>query len=112
MATQDSDQAERLRKAFEAGIEVGAQLMYEKLQRSFGDHLLDTSPHADLLDTPIEDLGLKDSTKKVLDRNGVRTARHLVYMTEADLLAYQLLGQRGLDDVIRTLSECGLHLKR
>jgi DNA-directed RNA polymerase alpha subunit len=108
--TTDKVQVQRLSEAFEAGIEVGQRRMLEKLHRMFADLEFDVC-NAQLLDMPIEELHVQQHTYEVIRLNQVQTLRDLISKSEADLLAYHLLGQRGLDDVIQALAEHGLHLK-
>ncbi len=59
----------------------------------------------------IEDLGLSTRTENALVGASVRTAGGLARKTEADLLSTDGLGEKGINEIKKALSDLGLELK-
>ncbi len=73
-----------------------------------GDHM-----HADseILKTRISELQLPPRVEAALDNASIRTVGGLVRKREDDLLAIEGLGQKGMQDIKRALSNMGLTLR-
>jgi DNA-directed RNA polymerase subunit alpha len=68
-------------------------------------------PDADVLKTRIEDLNLSVRTMKALSNASIRTVGGLARKSEEDLLSLEGLGQKGITEIKRVLSNFGLTLK-
>lgn len=81
-------------------------------EESTGSHKGD-SMHADseILKTRISELSLPPRVEQALDNASIRTVGGLVRKREDDLLAIEGLGQKGMQDIKRALSNMGLTLR-
>ena len=66
---------------------------------------------AEILKTRITELNLPQRVEQALDNASIRTVGGLVRKREDDLLAIEGLGQKGLQDIKRALSNLGLTLR-
>jgi DNA-directed RNA polymerase subunit alpha len=66
---------------------------------------------AEMLKTRITELNLPQRVEAALDNASIRTVGGLVRKREDDLLAIEGLGQKGLQDIKRSLSNLGLTLR-
>ena len=66
---------------------------------------------AEMLMTRITELNLPQRVEQALDNASIRTVGGLVRKREDDLLAIEGLGQKGLQDIKRSLSNLGLTLR-
>lgn len=66
---------------------------------------------AEMLKTRITELSLPQRVEMALDNASIRTVGGLVRKREDDLLAIEGLGQKGLQDIKRSLSNLGLTLR-
>jgi DNA-directed RNA polymerase subunit alpha len=66
---------------------------------------------AEVLKTRIAELNLPQRVEQALDNASIRTVGGLVRKREDDLLAIEGLGQKGLQDIKRALSNLGLTLR-
>lgn len=66
---------------------------------------------AEMLKTRITELSLPQRVEQALDNASIRTVGGLVRKREDDLLAIEGLGQKGLQDIKRALSNLGLTLR-
>jgi DNA-directed RNA polymerase subunit alpha len=66
---------------------------------------------AEMLKTRISELALPQRVEAALDNASIRTVGGLVRKREDDLLAIEGLGQKGLQDIKRALSNLGLTLR-
>jgi DNA-directed RNA polymerase subunit alpha len=66
---------------------------------------------AEMLKTRITELNLPQRVEQALDAASIRTVGGLVRKREDDLLAIEGLGQKGLQDIKRSLSNLGLTLR-
>jgi len=66
---------------------------------------------AEILKTRISELSLPQRVEDALDNASIRTVGGLVRKREDDLLAIEGLGQKGLQDIKRALSNLGLTLR-
>jgi DNA-directed RNA polymerase alpha subunit len=66
---------------------------------------------AEILKTRITELSLPQRVEMALDNASIRTVGGLVRKREDDLLAIEGLGQKGLQDIKRSLSNLGLTLR-
>ncbi len=76
--------------------------------------IVDSSDSLDLTDATkvkIEDLGLSTRTENALVTASVRTAGGLARKSEADLLATDGLGEKGINEIKKALFDLGLTLK-
>ncbi|MEI6494698.1 MAG: DNA-directed RNA polymerase subunit alpha C-terminal domain-containing protein, partial [bacterium] len=71
-----------------------------------------TGDEDDILKTKVEDLNLSVRTAKSLDTAVIRTVGGLVRKSEEDLLALSGLGDKGIQEIKRALSNYGLTLKQ
>ncbi len=69
------------------------------------------TPDAEVLKTRITELKLPQRVEDALDNASIRTVGGLVRKREDDLLAIEGLGQKGLQDIKRALSNLGLTLR-
>ena len=67
---------------------------------------------AEMLKTRIAELTLPQRVEDALDNASIRTVGGLVRKREDDLLAIEGLGQKGLQDIKRALSNLGLTLRQ
>jgi DNA-directed RNA polymerase subunit alpha len=70
-----------------------------------------TPMDAEILKTRITELSLPQRVEAALDNASIRTVGGLVRKREDDLLAIEGLGQKGLQDIKRSLSNLGLTLR-
>jgi DNA-directed RNA polymerase subunit alpha len=70
-----------------------------------------TPMDAEMLKTRITELKLPQRVEDALDQASIRTVGGLVRKREDDLLAIEGLGQKGLQDIKRSLSNLGLTLR-
>lgn len=70
------------------------------------------APDAELLKTRITELKLPQRVEQALDNASIRTVGGMVRKREDDLLAIEGLGQKGLQDIKRALSNLGLTLRQ
>lgn len=80
-----------------------------KLPRDGGDK--GTPMDAEMLKTRITELSLPQRVEQALDNASIRTVGGLVRKREDDLLSIEGLGQKGLQDIKRALSNLGLTLR-
>jgi DNA-directed RNA polymerase subunit alpha len=76
--------------------------------------IVDTGDALDITDASkvkIEDLGLSTRTENALVAAAIRTAGGLARKTEADLLSTDGLGEKGITEIKKALSDLGLELK-
>jgi DNA-directed RNA polymerase subunit alpha len=66
---------------------------------------------AEILKTRITELSMPQRVEQALDNASIRTVGGLVRKREDDLLAIEGLGQKGLQDIKRALSNLGLTLR-
>jgi DNA-directed RNA polymerase subunit alpha len=71
-----------------------------------------TPMDAEVLKTRITELALPQRVEDALDNASIRTVGGLVRKREDDLLAIEGLGQKGLQDIKRALSNLGLTLRQ
>jgi DNA-directed RNA polymerase subunit alpha len=71
-----------------------------------------TPMDAEILKTRITELTLPQRVEDALDEASIRTVGGLVRKREDDLLAIEGLGQKGLQDIKRALSNLGLTLRQ
>lgn len=71
----------------------------------------DKSQDSEILKTRITELNLPQRVEQALDNASIRTVGGLVRKREDDLLAIEGLGQKGLQDIKRALSNLGLTLR-
>ena len=88
----------------EIGMEEMSALRPEKAERA---QPLDS----EILKTRITELALPQRVEDALDNASIRTVGGLVRKREDDLLAIEGLGQKGLQDIKRALSNLGLTLR-
>ena len=67
---------------------------------------------AEVLKTRITELGLPQRVEQALDNASIRTVGGMVRKREDDLLTIEGLGQKGLQDIKRALSNLGLTLRQ
>lgn len=70
------------------------------------------APDAELLKTRMTELKLPQRVEQALDNASIRTVGGLVRKREDDLLSIEGLGQKGLQDIKRALSNLGLTLRQ
>ena len=76
--------------------------------------IIETSDSLDLTDASkvkVEDLGLSTRTENALVAASVRTAGGLARKSETDLLSTDGLGEKGIHEIKKALSDLGLELK-
>ena len=66
---------------------------------------------SEMLKTRITEMKLPQRVEMALDNASIRTVGGLVRKREDDLLAIEGLGQKGLQDIKRALSNLGLTLR-
>ncbi|MFZ2886497.1 MAG: DNA-directed RNA polymerase subunit alpha [Minisyncoccia bacterium] len=71
----------------------------------------DKQADAEMLKTRITELNMPQRVEQALDQASIRTVGGLVRKREDDLLAIEGLGQKGLQDIKRALSNLGLTLR-
>lgn len=74
-------------------------------------HREDKSGDSEMLKTRITEMNLPQRVEQALDAASIRTVGGLVRKREDDLLAIEGLGQKGLQDIKRALSNLGLTLR-
>jgi len=84
-----------------AAVDVGASTREER----------GPAPDAEILKTRITELSMPQRVEDALDNASIRTVGGLVRKREDDLLAIEGLGQKGLQDIKRALSNMGLTLR-
>lgn len=72
----------------------------------------EVTPDTELLKTRIAELKLPPRVEQALDNASIRTVGGLVRKREDDLLAIEGLGQKGMQDIKRALSNLGLTLRQ
>ncbi|MBI4079966.1 DNA-directed RNA polymerase subunit alpha [Candidatus Kaiserbacteria bacterium] len=70
------------------------------------------APDSEMLKTRVSELNLPQRVEAALDNASIRTVGGLVRKREDDLLAIEGLGQKGLQEVKRSLSNLGLTLRQ
>ena len=84
-------------------------------QMSDGEKELENAPKnegdEDILKTRIEDLNLGSRTQKALAAASIRTVGGLIRKKENDLLDIEGLGEKGVQEIKRALSNFGILLK-
>jgi DNA-directed RNA polymerase subunit alpha len=73
--------------------------------------MMDEEDTTDATKVKIEDLGLSTRTENALISASVRTAGGLARKTQEDLLATDGLGEKGISEIKKALSDLGLSLK-
>jgi len=91
--------------------EEAPDLPMSDLPRSMRDEGRDTVD-AEMLKTRITELALPPRVEAALDNASIRTVGGLVRKREDDLLSVEGLGQKGLQDIKRALSNLGLTLRQ
>lgn len=81
-----------------------AELMPERSDKA--------APDSEMLKTRVSELNLPQRVEAALDNASIRTVGGLVRKREDDLLAIEGLGQKGLQEVKRALSNLGLTLRQ
>lgn len=71
----------------------------------------DKADNAEVFKTRVEELTLSARVASALDEAGIRTVGGLVRKREEDLLAIQGLGQKGLQEIKRAISNYGVTLR-
>jgi DNA-directed RNA polymerase subunit alpha len=71
-----------------------------------------TPMDVEVLKTRITELNMPQRVEQALDNASIRTVGGLVRKREDDLLAIEGLGQKGLQDIKRALSNLGLTLRQ
>jgi DNA-directed RNA polymerase subunit alpha len=71
----------------------------------------DSEDTTDATKIKIEDLGLSTRTENALVSASIRTAGGLARKSEADLLATDGLGEKGITEIKKALADLGLTLK-
>lgn len=79
--------------------------------RASHEDRMGTPADAEVLKTRITELKLPQRVEQALDNASIRTVGGLVRKREDDLLAIEGLGQKGLQDIKRALSNMGLTLR-
>ncbi|HWO07213.1 MAG TPA: DNA-directed RNA polymerase subunit alpha [Candidatus Paceibacterota bacterium] len=92
-------------KEEEAAVKPEAEEDTGKLRKE------DKMADAEMLKTRITELSLPQRVEQALDNASIRTVGGLVRKREDDLLAIEGLGQKGLQDIKRALSNLGLTLR-
>lgn len=93
---------------------VGFREQHEELPASKVEEKKDvevSSDDTDATKTKVEDLGLSTRTENALVAGGVKTAGGLARKSEDDLLSLDGLGEKGISEIKRALSNLGLSLK-
>jgi DNA-directed RNA polymerase subunit alpha len=80
-------------------------------EASAGSQRDDKGADAEMLKTRITELNLPQRVEQALDQASIRTVGGLVRKREDDLLAIEGLGQKGLQDIKRSLSNLGMTLR-
>lgn len=83
----------------------------ESIEEDMGSKREDKTADAEMLKTRITELNLPQRVEQALDQASIRTVGGLVRKREDDLLAIEGLGQKGLQDIKRSLSNLGLTLR-
>ena len=83
---------------------LGDENRAEKIDRQ-------TPMDSEILKTRITELNLPQRVEMALDNASIRTVGGLVRKREDDLLSIEGLGQKGLQDIKRALSNLGLTLR-
>lgn len=76
-----------------------------------GGRKMEKEADAEMLKTRITELNMPQRVEQALDQASIRTVGGLVRKREDDLLAIEGLGQKGLQDIKRALSNLGLTLR-
>lgn len=76
-----------------------------------GGRKMEKEADAEMLKTRITELNMPQRVEQALDAASIRTVGGLVRKREDDLLAIEGLGQKGLQDIKRALSNLGLTLR-
>ena len=80
-------------------------------EEEMGGRKDDKGADAEMLKTRITELNMPQRVEQALDQASIRTVGGLVRKREDDLLAIEGLGQKGLQDIKRALSNLGLTLR-
>lgn len=80
-------------------------------EETLGGSRDDKTADAEMLKTRITEMNLPQRVEQALDQASIRTVGGLVRKREDDLLAIEGLGQKGLQDIKRSLSNLGLTLR-
>lgn len=88
-----------------------AEAAYSEASASEGLSQNKMQGDTEVFKTRVSELGLSGRVETALDGAGIRTVGGLVRKREDDLLAIEGLGQKGLQDIKRALSNYGLTLR-
>ncbi len=88
-----------------------AEVIETSTAPAIADVSSDTADTTDASKVKVEDLGLSTRTENALVSAGVRSAGGLTRKSEADLLSTDGLGEKGIDEIKKALSDLGLTLK-
>lgn len=80
-------------------------------EETMGGRKMEKEADAEMLKTRITELNMPQRVEQALDAASIRTVGGLVRKREDDLLAIEGLGQKGLQDIKRALSNLGLTLR-
>ena len=94
---------------FKEEISLEMPMLGESINTAHEDR--GTPMDAEILKTRITELSLPQRVEDALDEASIRTVGGLVRKREDDLLAIEGLGQKGLQDIKRALSNLGLTLR-
>lgn len=83
----------------------------EEDEEKVGGRKNEKEADAEMLKTRITELNMPQRVEQALDQASIRTVGGLVRKREDDLLAIEGLGQKGLQDIKRALSNLGLTLR-
>jgi DNA-directed RNA polymerase subunit alpha len=83
----------------------------EEIEEEILSRKEDKTADAEMLKTRITELNMPQRVEMALDQASIRTVGGLVRKREDDLLAIEGLGQKGLQDIKRALSNLGLTLR-
>lgn len=83
----------------------------EEDEEKLGGRKNEKEADAEMLKTRITELNMPQRVEQALDAASIRTVGGLVRKREDDLLAIEGLGQKGLQDIKRALSNLGLTLR-
>ena len=82
-----------------------------EMEEIMGARSTNKEADAEMLKTRITELNMPQRVEQALDQASIRTVGGLVRKREDDLLAIEGLGQKGLQDIKRALSNLGLTLR-
>lgn len=95
----------------EGGVEELSSISLDHAQRRMVHDDKMATADAEVLKTRITELKLSARVEQALDNASIRTVGGLVRKREDDLLAIEGLGQKGLQEIKRALSNMGLTLR-